>query len=125
MWHLQEEERRRLARELHDGIGQNLTAIVRMISHALSEFPSGKGAPPAGFEKARDLAESTLIETRALSRQLRPQILDDLGLPAALRWLARTLTTIMHLRFAWISSNRRCRWKVTLRPSSSASCRKV
>jgi signal transduction histidine kinase len=41
--------------------------------------------------KARDLAESTLAETRALSRQLRPQILDDLGLPAALRWLARTV----------------------------------
>jgi two-component system NarL family sensor kinase len=87
---VQEEERRRLARELHDGIGQNLTAIVHMISHALNEFPLGDGLHRAGIEKARDLAESTLAETRALSRQLRPQILDDLGLTAALRWLART-----------------------------------
>jgi two-component system NarL family sensor kinase len=92
VWRVQEEERRRLARELHDGIGQNLTAIVRMISHALSEFPLADGAQRIGFEKARDLAESTLAETRALSRQLRPQILDDLGLPAALRWIARTFS---------------------------------
>ena len=90
VWRVQEEERRRLARELHDGIGQNLTAIVHTISHALNELAPGDGISRAGFEKARALAESTLAETRALSRQLRPQILDDLGLVAALRWLART-----------------------------------
>ncbi|MDR3388309.1 MAG: sensor histidine kinase [Rudaea sp.] len=92
VWRVQEEERRRLARELHDGIGQNLTAIVRMLGDALSEFQSAGGAGRGRLEKACDLAESTLAETRALSRQLRPQILDDLGLPAALRWLARTFS---------------------------------
>jgi signal transduction histidine kinase len=91
VWRVQEEERRRLARELHDGIGQNLTAIVHMIGQALNEVSSASDASRAGLLKARDLAESTLAETRALSRQLRPQILDDLGLPAALRWLARTV----------------------------------
>ncbi len=75
VWRVQEEERRRLARELHDGIGQNLTAIVHTISHALNELAPGDGISRAGFEKARALAESTLAETRALSRQLRPQIL--------------------------------------------------
>jgi two-component system NarL family sensor kinase len=89
VWRVQEEERRRLARELHDGIGQNLTAIVHMINQALGEV-SPADASRVGLEKARELAESTLAETRALSRQLRPQILDDLGLPAALQWLART-----------------------------------
>jgi signal transduction histidine kinase len=92
VWRVQEEERRRLARELHDGIGQNLTAIVHMIGRALNEFPSEAHSSRAELEKARGVAESTLAETRALSRQLRPQILDDLGLPAALRWLARTFS---------------------------------
>jgi signal transduction histidine kinase len=91
VWRVQEEERRRLARELHDGIGQNLTAIVHMIGQALNEASFASDASRAGLVKARNLAESTLAETRSLSRQLRPQILDDLGLPAALRWLARTV----------------------------------
>jgi two-component system NarL family sensor kinase len=91
VWRVQEEERRRLARELHDGIGQNLTAIVHMIGQALNEASFASDMSRAGLLKARNLAESTLAETRALSRQLRPQILDDLGLPAALRWLARTV----------------------------------
>jgi two-component system NarL family sensor kinase len=92
VWRVQEEERRRLARELHDGIGQNLTAIVHMLGQALNETSSpASDTARSGLLKARNLAESTLEETRALSRQLRPQILDDLGLPAALRWLARTV----------------------------------
>jgi len=104
VWRVQEEERRRLARELHDGIGQNLTAIVHLIGQALGELSPAADSSHARLEKARDLVESTLAETRALSRQLRPQILDDLGLPAALRWLARTFgdnhALDIHLDFA-------------------------
>ncbi|HZP67784.1 MAG TPA: sensor histidine kinase [Rudaea sp.] len=87
VWHVQEEERRRLARELHDGIGQNLTAIMHLVDLVLGE---ARGTAHERLEKARDLVVATLAETRALSRQLRPQVLDDLGLAAALDWLART-----------------------------------
>jgi two-component system NarL family sensor kinase len=90
VWRVQEEERRRLARELHDGLGQNLSAIVTLIDHALNAHAAPIEPARAGLEKARDLAQATLKETRAMSRLLRPQILDDLGLAAALRWLARS-----------------------------------
>ena len=87
VWMVQEQERRKLARELHDGIGQNLTAIINLLGMALI-----RDAPPRDhLEKARELAEMTLRETRELSKFLRPTILDDLGLEPALRWLARTM----------------------------------
>ena len=87
VWMVQEQERRKLARELHDGIGQNLTAIVNLIGIALT----GPDIRRESLEKARGLAEMTLQETRELSRFLRPTMLDDLGLEPALRWLARTM----------------------------------
>jgi signal transduction histidine kinase len=90
VWRVQEDERRKLARELHDGIGQNLTAMMHLISQALAALPPDAQHAQSGLEKTRALAATTLEETRALSRLLRPQILDDLGLDPALRWLART-----------------------------------
>ena len=90
VWRVQEEERRRLARDLHDGIGQNLTAIVRMLDQAIHALPAQTLPAHDALAQARKLVESTLADTRALSRQLRPQILDDLGLGPALRWLVRS-----------------------------------
>lgn len=87
VWQVQEDERRRLARELHDGIGQNLTAL----KHRLAQL--GEAIAPAHrakLEAAIGLCSATLEDTRELSRLLRPPILDDLGLEPALRWLARS-----------------------------------
>ena len=89
VWRMQEDERRRFARELHDGIGQSLTAVLRLMEHVL-QHPDMSASLRDELERARSVAQSTLAEARALSRQLRPQILDDLGLDAALRWLARS-----------------------------------
>jgi two-component system sensor histidine kinase UhpB len=88
----QEEERRRLALELHDQTGQSLTALAlhaEAIVQRLREETS-PAALQARFqaERLRMLAQTTLEEVQALSRQLRPPMLDDLGLAAALRWLA-------------------------------------
>ena len=85
VWRVQEDERRRLARELHDGIGQHLTAL----RHRLDAMARAGDPPPLPLQQALELCELAIEETRALSRLLRPQILDDLGLEAALRWLAR------------------------------------
>lgn len=89
VWQVQEEERRRLARELHDSIGQTLVGLIHQVER-LSGRVQGEGAR----QLARDvesLARQALDETRELSRLLRPPVLDDLGLEAALAWLARTL----------------------------------
>jgi two-component system, NarL family, sensor kinase len=90
VWSVQEAERRRLARELHDGIGQTLTALkqqIEVVAQTAGPLPD----PVAGrLRDAVDLAAQALRETRELSHLLRPQILDDLGLGPALQWLGRT-----------------------------------
>ena len=88
VWRVQEDERRRLARELHDGIGQQLTALRHRLD-ALTRSVDGAGDPASPLQQALEICDAAIQETRALSRLLRPQILDDLGLEAALNWLAR------------------------------------
>ena len=91
VWQVQEDERRRLARDLHDGIGQNLTAL----KHRLSQLRDSRDAQQPDFNERLDtaiaLCADTLEDTRNLSRLLRPPILDDLGLELALQWLARSI----------------------------------
>ena len=93
VWHVQEEERRRLARELHDGLGQTLTALANQVQRILDD---ARGAGNLGLlhrlADALDITRGALHDTRELSRLLRPTLLDDLGLDAALAWLARTLS---------------------------------
>jgi signal transduction histidine kinase len=91
VYRVQEDERRRLARELHDGLGQNLTALKHHLALLRAALPPGADAALQRADLASTLCAQTLEETRQLSRLLRPQVLDDLGLPAALRWLVRTL----------------------------------
>jgi two-component system NarL family sensor kinase len=87
VWQVQEQEQRKIARELHDGIGQNLNAIINLID----QTKLGHGDSDDLLLKMRVLAKQTLDEIRELSRLLRPQILDDLGLEPALQWLARSI----------------------------------
>ena len=90
VWRVQEDERRRLARDLHDGVGQNLTAIKHRLAAIASALPADALETRTALEATIALCADTLADTRQLSRLLRPAILDDLGLEAALRWLART-----------------------------------
>ncbi|HET6603821.1 MAG TPA: sensor histidine kinase [Xanthomonadaceae bacterium] len=90
VWRVQEDERRRISRELHDGMGQNLTALKHRLS-MIGEELAGDAPAQAHLQEALALCERTLQDARRLSRLLRPQILDDLGLEAALNWLARSI----------------------------------
>jgi len=90
VWRVQEDERRRLARELHDGVGQNLTAIKHRLASIVAALPAQDQATREALDIAIALCTDTLDDTRNLSRLLRPPVLDDLGLEAALRWLARS-----------------------------------
>ena len=81
----QEDERRTIARELHDEVGQALTAIKVELAVA------GRGAPlntreGAAFDEARALTDHGLQLVRDLSQMLHPAMLDDLGLPETVAW---------------------------------------
>lgn len=80
----QEIERRSIARELHDEIGQALSTL-RLNLHVLKETRSAENRASC-LEDSVGLVEQTLQQVRDLSLNLRPSILDDLGLFAALEW---------------------------------------
>jgi signal transduction histidine kinase len=84
----QEEERRSIARELHDEVGQVLTAIKVELAVAQRTIEASGGA--AGLlEDARSITDGALTTVRDLSHLLHPALLDDLGLPAAVEWYLR------------------------------------
>ena len=90
----QEEERARLSRELHDGIGQLLVSVKLVLEAATNRLRQAPGesasvAPILGM--ALNRLDSAFNEVRRVSRNLRPALLDDLGLFAALEHLAREM----------------------------------
>lgn len=91
VWRVQEDERRRLARELHDGLGQNLAALKHRLGQIGSELTPEQSSLRDKLDTALALCADALEDTRNLSRLLRPPVLDDLGLAPALRWLARSV----------------------------------
>jgi PAS domain S-box-containing protein len=84
---VQEEERRRHARELHDEIGQQLTAI-KLNLHALGHDPMS-GDASRRLTDCGAIVEHTLAQIRARVLDLRPPMLDDMGLGPALDWYCR------------------------------------
>src|SRR5262249_28020255 len=104
--HVQEVERRRLARELHDEVGQTLTGLK------LTLQPIPKLNPADGREKlawAESLVDTLMKQTRELSLDLRPAVLDDLGLLPALLWHVDRYTarTGVRVSFTHVGIDRR------------------
>jgi signal transduction histidine kinase len=94
----QEEERKKLSRELHDHIGQVLTAL-RMELGRIERFDAASGAPLSqAVVESRSLVDNMVRSVRDLALGLRPSMLDDFGLQAALEWHVRDFTRRYGLR---------------------------
>jgi signal transduction histidine kinase len=78
---LQDEERRKFSRELHDSLGQNL-AVAKMVAFGVSE----RNPTEEGISELIDLLEKSLQETRTISHLLHPPLLDELGIASAVSW---------------------------------------
>ncbi|HLY61477.1 MAG TPA: PAS domain S-box protein [Terriglobia bacterium] len=82
---VREEERTRVAREIHDELGQALTAIKIDLSSLIHDMPAEKKEKS---ESTLKLVDDTIQSVRRISTELRPGILDDMGLGAAVEWAA-------------------------------------
>lgn len=87
----QEHERRAISRELHDQVGQSLSALIMDVEN-LSAMSEQNHIFGQGLRNIKALAENCLNEVRNISLLLRPSMLDDLGLVAALEWQAREVS---------------------------------
>jgi signal transduction histidine kinase len=88
---MQDEERRRIARELHDGLGQELTAAKMIVDGILLQDVSGPVSKHAAAD-ASGLIDRAIQQVRSISHLLHPPLLDEVGLLSALRWFLEGLT---------------------------------
>lgn len=91
-----EEERQRIAREMHDELGQRLTALQMELSGLRALEPSR--VADARIQAMLCMVEETIAAVRRMSTELRPLMLDDLGLNAAVEWLAHDWSERMGIR---------------------------
>jgi signal transduction histidine kinase len=85
----QENERRMIAREIHDSIGGSLAAIKFALEEKLESMDKNPQPKVISLEKIISYVDTTIKETRRISAQLRPSLLDDIGLLATISWFCR------------------------------------
>jgi signal transduction histidine kinase len=91
----QEVERKRIAGELHDGIGQSLTAIKFGVENAIKQIHSATTRTSVeSLEAVIPQAQEAIEEVRRIQADLRPSLLDDLGILATIGWFCREFRTI-------------------------------
>jgi PAS domain S-box-containing protein len=91
----EEKERKRMARELHDGIGQSLSAIKFSVENTLRELHDRPALSDlASLEAVIPITQKTIEEVRRIVKDLRPSILDDLGILATIAWFCREFQTV-------------------------------
>lgn len=96
--HVQEEERRRISRELHDEVGQALTAILVNLAVMQSYSAGASGLLQAKLAETQRLLEQTMEAVHRFAHELRPAMLDELGLLPALRSYVKSFATRTGLR---------------------------
>ena len=88
----QEAERRSISRELHDEVGQSLGALLVEVGRLAASVPSDNTHIMDHVDKIKSVAETTVQTVRNIALLLRPSMLDDLGLIAALEWQGREVS---------------------------------
>ena len=94
----QEEERRAISRELHDEVGQSLSALLMEAGNAAARVPDASVDVRRHVESIKKLAEASVNVIRNMTLLLRPSMLDDFGLVPALEWQAREVSKRTGLR---------------------------
>lgn len=84
----QERERKLLADEIHDSIGSSLAAIKFSLEETVISLNQGQADAPAAIQKIIGMVQAAIEESRRISSNLRPSLIDDLGLLPTIRWLA-------------------------------------
>ena len=83
-----EQEKSRIARELHDELGQSLTMLQMDVAWSKDKAPQDDAVLRARLERMTSLLKSTIAATRRIASDLRPLMLDDLGLVPSIEWRA-------------------------------------
>lgn len=99
--HAQEGERKRIARELHDATGQSLNAILFGLKALEAALASNPAQAQVLVGRLKAAAGDTIRELQSIIYDLRPSVLDDLGLIPALRWYAETRLESEGVRLSW------------------------
>jgi signal transduction histidine kinase len=89
---VQETERRSISRELHDEVGQALGLLLMELGHLSKELATGDEKTKELVTRSKEMAERTVHTVRNMALLLRPSMLDDLGLVAAVEWYAREVS---------------------------------
>lgn len=103
----QEEERKRIARDLHDSVGQALTGLTMAMDNVEETLPPAMSEVKDRLGEIRTMLATTLEEVRRLMVALRPALLDDLGLIPAISWYAETQFKAAHVEFKVQTMNAR------------------
>jgi PAS domain S-box-containing protein len=94
----QEDERARVSRELHDGLGQSLTALRLELDWLRGRIDAGRETDASSLGSVIEMLEGSAHELRGICRGLRPPLLDDLGIGPAIRQLARDFEEHLDVR---------------------------
>jgi signal transduction histidine kinase len=98
MWQVEEEERRRISRELHDEAGQSMLCIRLQLEMLEKSLPAGMSDVRGKLLETIDVTEKTIIEIRRIIAALSPSVLEALGLSAAIRQLTSRFRRVYQAR---------------------------
>ena len=94
----QETERKRIATELHDEVGQSMTGVLLLLQRVAGEVPAARREV---FAEAQEATRKSVEEVRRIAQGLRPELLEHLGLVSALKSLATRFTEQAGLQLEW------------------------